>query len=94
MPTSWVPSSPDIVADGLDAWITSLRARLTHGELGDLGPVTLSDGKKLPAELAARLMLNDLDHFEDLPRSWGNDPLKVVRRRLLLHDLQDLRWQL
>ena len=94
MPTSWVPSSPDTVADGLEAWITALRARLTRGELRDLGPVTLSDGKKLPAELAVKLLLNDLDHFENLPRSWGNDPLKVVRRRLLLHDLQDLRRQL
>ena len=94
MPDAWVPSSPDTVADGLEAWITALRARLTRGELRDLGPVTLSDGKKLTAELAAKLMLNDLDHFENLPRSWGNDPLKVVRRRLLLHDLQDLRRQL
>ena len=94
MPDAWVPSSPNTVADGLAAWITALRARLTHGEFRDLGPVTLSDGKKLPAELAVKLMLNDLDHFENLPRSWGNDPLKVVRRRLLLHDLQDLRRQL
>lgn len=68
MPTSWVPSSPDIVADGLDAWITSLRARLTHGELGDLGPMTLSDGTKLPAELAAKLMLNDLNQSHDETR--------------------------
>jgi hypothetical protein len=94
MPDAWVPSSPDTVADGLEAWITALRARLTRGELRDLGPVRLSDGKKLAAELAVKLMLNDLDHFENLPRSWGNDPLKVVRRRLVLHDLQDLRRQL
>jgi hypothetical protein len=94
MPSSWVPSSPDTVADGLGAWIADLRTRLAHGALRDLGSVSVSEGKKLPAELAARLVLNDLDHFENLPRSWGNDVLKVVRRRLLLHDLQDLRRQL
>ena len=53
MPTSWIPSSPDTVAEGLDAWITRLRVRLARGELGDLGPLMLSDGKKLPAALAA-----------------------------------------
>ena len=44
--------------------------------------------------MAAKLVLDDLDHFEDLPCSWEHDLLKVVWRRLLLHDLQDLRRQL
>lgn len=94
MPTLWIPLSPDTVADGLEAWIIALRARLAHGQLRDRGSVSVLEGKRLPAELAAKLVLNDLDHFENLPRSWGNDPLKVVRRRLLLHDFQDLRRQL
>jgi len=94
MPTEWVPSSPDTVADGLGAWIAALGDRLGRGEFSHLGPVTLSDGKQLGAELAVRLALNDIDHYKHLPRSWGNDVLKVVRRRLLLYDLQDLRQQL
>ena len=94
MPAAWIPASPDTVADGLEAWIAVLRTRLARGGLRALGSVSVSEGKTLPAELAARLVLNDLDHFEGLPRSWGNDPRKVVRRRLLLHDLQDLRRQL
>jgi hypothetical protein len=94
MPTLWTPSSPDTVAAGLEAWIEALRARLIHGQLRNLESVAVSDDKKLPAELAARLVLNDLDHFDDLPLSWGDDPFKVARRRHLLHDLQDLRRQL
>ena len=94
MPKRWVPSSPDTVADGLSAWITDLHDRLRRGEFRHLRPVTVSDGKALNAELAVRLALADLEHFEDLPCSWGNDPLKVVRRRLLLHDLQALREQI
>ena len=94
MPAPWIPSSPDTVADGLGAWIAVLGDRLGRGEFSQVGPVTIVDGKRLGAELAVRLALNDLDHYEHLPRSWGNDVLKVVRRRLLLHDLQDLRQQL
>ena len=94
MPAPWAPSSEDTVADGLIACISELRDRLRRGELARLGPVTVTDGKWLPAELAAKIALADLDHFTDLPRSWGDDPNTVVRRRLLLHDLQDLRLQL
>jgi hypothetical protein len=94
MPPLWIPSSPDTVAAGLEAWIAALRVRLGRGHLRDLGSVSVSEDKKLPAELAARLVLNDLDHFDDLPRSWEDDPFKVARRRHLLHDLQDLRRQL
>jgi hypothetical protein len=49
LPTSWVPSTPDTVAEGLDAWITTPRVQMAHGELGDPEPVTIWGGKTLPA---------------------------------------------
>jgi hypothetical protein len=45
-------------------------------------------------ELAVRVMLADLDHFDDLPLARRRDLLVVARRRLLLDDLRRLREQI
>ena len=82
------------VADGLSPWITELRARLARGELAHLEPVVIQSGASVPAELAAKLALADLDHFEDLPPARREQPDLLVRRRMMLHDLQALREQL
>lgn len=84
----------DDVGGGLTPWIAELRARLARGELARLRPVVIPSGPPLPAEFAAKLTLADLDHFEDLPPARREHPDLLVRRRLILHDLQALREQL
>ena len=53
--------------DDLGAWIAELRGRVARGDLVALGRVELDGGIILAADLAARIMLADLDHYEDLP---------------------------
>ena len=81
--------------DDLTAWIEELRGRLDRGELAGLGPVEVGPGQVLPsAELAAKIMLADLDHYDDLPLQQQRHPLAVARRRLLLEDLRRLKQQI
>jgi hypothetical protein len=80
--------------DDLPAWIAGLRGRVTRGELAGRGPVEVGGRAALPAELAARLMLADLDHHHDLPAARRRDLLVVARRRFLLRDLRRLRAQI
>jgi len=78
--------------DDLDAWIGELRARLARGELADLRPLTVNDGiPPMPGELIVRIMLADLDHFDDLDFMRRRAPDVVARRRALLEDLHRLR---
>jgi hypothetical protein len=84
----------DDVADGLGAWIADLRRRVARGDLARLGPVAIHDGATLSAELAAKLALADLDHFDDLPPARREHLDLLARRRLALQDLQALREQL
>ena len=80
--------------DDLGAWIAELRARVAHGDLVAVGRVELDGGIILAAELAARIMLADLDHYEDLPLTWRGDLAVVARREALLRDLRRLREQI
>ncbi len=79
--------------DDLDAWIRGLRARLERGHV-DGGPVTTHGGTLPSAELAAKVMLADLDHYDDLPLERRRNPSVVARRRWLLEDLRQLREQI
>ena len=84
----------DEIAYGLSTWIAELRDRVERGELISLVPVVIERGVTVPADLAAKLALADLDHFDDLPVARREHPDLLVRRRLILHDLQALREQL
>ena len=66
--------------DDLAAWIAELRDRMARG--------VLAVGE------AARLMLADLDHYDDLPPERRQDPLVEARRRLLFSDLRRLCEQI
>ncbi len=76
--------------DDLAAWIAALRARLARGELDGQGSIHIGGGT-LPVGLAARIMLADLDHFDDLTPEQRRDPLVMARRLHLLGDLCELR---
>ena len=79
---------------GLATWIAELRGRLARGEFADGGPIEVA-GVTLPrVELAVRIMLADLDHYDDLALDRRRDLLVMARRRLLLEDLRRLREQL
>ena len=80
--------------DDLPAWIDGLRGRVERGELADLGPIEVAGGTLESVELAARIMLADLDHYDDLTLETRRDLLVVARRRLLLEDLRRLREQI
>jgi hypothetical protein len=70
----------------LEVWIAEFRGNLQRGELAGRGPITLRDGSRFAdTELAARIMLADLDHL---------DTLLVERRQELLDDFRHLREQL
>ena len=80
--------------DDLTAWIADLRARVARGDLAALGRVELDGGVILAAEQATRIMLADLDHYEDLPPRWRGDLTVVARREALLRDFRRLREQI
>ena len=74
------------------AWIADLRARLDRGDLATLGPVDVGHGTDaLPAQDTVRIMLVDLDDFEDMTPDEANDPVNVARRDVLLTNFRILR---
>ena len=79
--------------DDLAAWIAELRGRVARGELAGLGTLDV-DGRALPVARAARIMLADLDHYDDLPLEHRREPPIVARRLRLLADLWELRAQI
>jgi hypothetical protein len=84
-----MPEDPE----DLVAWIAELRGRVQRGELTQLGLVDIG-GLKLRGELAARVMLADLDHLATLPAPWNEDLLVPVRQAELLADFRWLRQQI
>jgi hypothetical protein len=78
--------------DGLSAWLTDLRARLSHGDMVQQAPIDLGYGTgRLPGATTIQVMLADLDHLDDLPRhawEWVDMPWRRVR---LLDDFRRLR---
>ena len=78
--------------DELAAWIGDLRARLDRGDLAQLGPVDVGHGTDiLPAQDTVRIMLADLDDFEDMTPDEATDPVNVARRDVLLTSFRILR---
>ncbi len=90
------PGAPYVSTDPheLATWITELRRRLARGEFADGGPIEVGDVVLSSVELAVKVMLADLDHYDDLSLEQRRDLLTVARRRLLLEDLRDLREQI
>ena len=84
-----MPTDPDDVA----AWIPELRARVARGELDGRGEFEV-EGGRLAVGLAARILLADLDHDDDLTPEQRRDPFSVERRRLLFADVRRLREQI
>ncbi len=76
--------------DDLAAWIADLRGRVARGDLDGQGTVAIAGGA-LAIGLAARILLADLDHYDDLPPEQRRDPLVMARRLPLLGDLWELR---
>jgi hypothetical protein len=73
-------------------WIVDLRARLDAGALAGMAPLDLGYGTaRLPAEIAARTMLADLDHLKSLP---ADDAVRQARLMILLGDFGRLRLQI
>ena len=86
---------PAGVPASLEVWIEGLRDRLDRGGLAHRGPIELRDGCRFPSvELGARIMLADLEHFEDLPRAEREHPRTLARRRPLLDEFAALRERL
>ncbi len=79
--------------DDLATWIDELRGRVARGALDGQADVVVA-GDMMPAGRAARIMLADLDHYENLSPEQRQDPLIEARRRLLLHDFRRLREQI
>lgn len=86
-----VPSDTHL-NDDLTDWIAGLKNRLNRGDLAAHPPIDVGYGtERLPAEQTVRIMLADLDGFDDLPHDVGNDPSNSSRRCGLLDDFRRLR---
>jgi hypothetical protein len=78
--------------DELAAWIADLRVRLDRGDLATVGPVDVGHGTDvLPAQDTVRIMLADLDGFDEMPPDEADDPVNVARRDVLLTSFRILR---
>ncbi len=88
--TRYVSADPHELA----TWIAELRDRLARGEFRDGGPIEVGGVAVPSVELAVKVMLADLDHYDDLSLKRRRDLLTVARRRLLLEDLRHLREQI
>ena len=78
--------------DELAAWIADLRVRLDRGDLAMLGSVDVGHGTDvLPAQDTVRIMLADLDGFDEMPPDEADDPVNVARRDVLLTSFRILR---
>lgn len=63
-----------IVQDGIVAWVSELRGRLTRGELDGLGPLGLDDGTEyFSTTHIVRIMLNDLDDLDTFDQGRQGD---------------------
>jgi hypothetical protein len=80
------------VDDDLCRWIHDLRGRVERGELADHSPVDVGYGTAtMSAERAAKIMLADLDSFDDLSVADRSSSEHTRRRQGLLDDFRRLR---
>ena len=78
--------------DGLARWIRDLRDCLVRGGLATVAPVDIGHGTpNLPTEHLVRIMLADLDGYDDMTPAEVNAPVNVARRVGLLGDFRMLR---
>jgi hypothetical protein len=78
--------------DDLAAWIADLRSRLARGDLATVAAIDIGYGTSaVPAERLVRIMLADLDSFEDLGPDEAVDPVNLARRTGLLADFRVLK---
>jgi hypothetical protein len=90
-PSEWLmpeqPADPE-----LNAWIVALRTQLAAGAFAAARPIDVGYGTAAwPAERTLRIMLADLDHYDDLSPAQRLDPLTANRRLALLDDFRHLR---
>jgi hypothetical protein len=87
MPLRGLPPS-----QGIAEWISDQRARLDRGDLATLAPVDIGHGTHvLPAAHLIRVMLADLDSYDDMTAAEANAPVNVARRVGLMGDFRLLR---
>ena len=80
------------IADDLDSWIAELRARLDRGDLATVAPVDIGQGTHvMPAAHLVRIMLADLDSYDDMTTAEVDAPVNVARRVGLIGDFRLLR---
>jgi hypothetical protein len=80
------------MCDTLTSWIANLYDRLERGDLAAIGLVYLQGWPiALEAELAAKILLADLEDLEDRPADERMSAPTVARRVMLLDDLRQLR---
>jgi len=78
--------------DDLMTWIAELRDHLARRGLATLAPVDVGHGTDaMPVEHTVRVMLADLDSFEDMTPDEADDPINVKRRFHLLSDFEILQ---
>ena len=81
-------------SDELKEWIPELRVRVSRGELDGVGPIPADGAGVLGAALLVRIMLADLNHYDDLPAGRRQDLLVEARYRTPLRDFDRLREQI
>jgi hypothetical protein len=80
------------VCDNAEAWIAELYGRIERGDLTTLGLVHLEGWPiALEADLAAKILLADLEELEDSSVEEPMNTSIIARRSMLLDDLCQLR---
>jgi hypothetical protein len=80
------------MCDNMTTWIDELNDRIGRGDLAAIGLVHLEGWPiSLEAELAAKILLADLEDLDDLPVDERARAPIAARRLMLLDDLRQLR---
>jgi hypothetical protein len=78
--------------DGLAEWVATLRVRLDRGDLKTLAPVDIGHGSNdVPVAHLVRIMLADLESYDNMAPAEANNPVNLARRHGLLGDFRVLR---
>lgn len=87
-----MPAELDL--DELAPWIDELERRIERGELRSLPLIHIDRRLRVQPDLLARIMLAELEAFDDLLPNERECAENVVKRRSLLWDLLWLREQI
>ena len=70
--------------DELAAWIANVRIRLDRGDLATIGPIDVGHGTDiLPGQDTIRIMLAELDEFDEMTPDEVDDAINVARQDVL-----------